>query len=214
MGYYMAGFEVVGVDIEPQPHYPFEFHQADAFAFLEQHQSTFNAIHASPPCQEYSRTTGIRNFTATKYGKLPNVREMLIPQTLDALRATGKPWVLENVPGSPLDAIVLCGSMFGRPIIRHRLFASPILLMAPGQCHHGPASIDFSGGKVRGNGALATNKQYTTATGYKKYREKYLRKYQGAEAIGIAWMTLQEMSQAIPPDYTEHIGKQLMRAIQ
>jgi DNA (cytosine-5)-methyltransferase 1 len=96
MGYYRAGFEVVGVDINPQPRYPFEFHQADALEYVAEHSHEFNAIHASPPCQA---------FCALK--RMPNAKEHpnLIPQTRQALQGTGRPYVIENVPGSAGDAL-------------------------------------------------------------------------------------------------------------
>ncbi len=112
-GYHRAGFEVVGVDIKPQPHYPFEFHQADALEFpLE----GYDAYHASPPCQAYSVCT--KQEQKKNYKKLiGSIRNRLIP--------TGKPFVIENVLGAKLDLranILLCGTMFGLPIHRHRIF--------------------------------------------------------------------------------------------
>jgi site-specific DNA-cytosine methylase len=118
MGYHRAGFEVVGVDIKPQKHYPFEFHCADAFAFLEQHGHEFDVIHASPPCQAYS--------SAMKH--LAKPKPMLIDGVREALIRSGKRWVIENVPGAPMrNPTILCGTMFGMRIHRHRLFESPSL---------------------------------------------------------------------------------------
>src|SRR5690606_26563980 len=104
VGYHMAGFEVIGVDIDPQPRYPFEFHQGDALEYLAKHGGEFDAIHASPPCQAYSR--------ATTSGTRGNHPRMIAPLR-SALGILGKPYVSENVEGAPLISPVrLCGSMF------------------------------------------------------------------------------------------------------
>jgi site-specific DNA-cytosine methylase len=115
MGYHRAGFEVVGVDIAPQPHYPFEFHQGDALEYLAAHGHEFDAIHASPPCQRYS---SIQRITKNKH-KWPD----LVDPVRQLLIKSGKPYVIENVQGAPLrvDAF-MCGSMFGLGMIRHRIF--------------------------------------------------------------------------------------------
>ena len=137
MGYHRAGFEVVGVDINPQPHYPFEFHQADALTYPI---DGFDAVHASPPCQAYS---ALRS--------LPWLRDRpvwdSIPPTLERLAASGLPWALENVERAPVDGITLCGTMFGLawadgvPIYRHRRFACSWFMLAPGHGkHHVPGS--------------------------------------------------------------------------
>ena len=130
MGYHRAGFEVVGVDINPQPRYPFEFHQADA---LEYPLAGFDAIHASPPCQRFS--------TMTKRWARSSSHSDLIEPTRSRLRESMLPYVIENVAGAPLvGPIRLCGSSFGLPVRRHRLFemSSPPLLVPPCQ-HDGPA---------------------------------------------------------------------------
>src|SRR5713226_9004155 len=124
-GYARAGFEVVGVDIRPQPRYPFAFHQADA---LTCSLDGFDAYHASPPCQLYSRTHRLWKSS---------VHPDLVDPLRQRLRATGKPYMLENVPGAPLPgSIVLCGTMFGLGVLRHRLFESNVLLFLPGPCAH------------------------------------------------------------------------------
>ena len=191
MGYYRAGFDVVGVDIRPQPRYPFEFHQADAMTFP---LDGFDVIHASPPCQLFSQAVSRHNRS-----KFPD----LLEPTRDMLRATGKPYVIENVERAPLlDAIKLCGSSFGLVVRRHRLFECNFMLMAP-PCAHGayprifPAAwnretllrvLSPSGGFVDGV-SLADHK----------------------EAMQIDWdVTLEELSLAIPPAYTEYIGGHLM----
>jgi DNA (cytosine-5)-methyltransferase 1 len=130
MGYHRAGFEVVGVDIKPQPRYPFEFHRADALEYLNQHWREFDIIHASPPCQFYSRAT---KMNGTKH----NHPDLLQP-TIDALDATGKPYIVENVPGAPMkNYLMLCGTMFGLRVFRHRLFVtSPQIMFSPFSCNH------------------------------------------------------------------------------
>src|SRR5574337_20985 len=111
MGYHRAGFDVVGVDINPQQRYPFEFHQADAMTF---DLSGFDAIHASPPCQAYTVLGGREDLS-----HYPD----LVDAVRERLQASGKPWIIENVPGAPLrDPITLCGAMFGLRRYRHRLF--------------------------------------------------------------------------------------------
>ena len=222
VGYNRAGFEVVGVDLAPQKHYPYEFHQADALEVLDTLLSgqewqgyrlaDFAAIHASPPCQEYSSSRHFRSVTNTNY-----TRPMLIAPILRRLRASGVPWILENVSGA-LDAlpnaIELCGASFGLPILRHRLFLSSEMLFAPSHCKHPDAFYNVAGGKVRAIGAHRTNKAYTTKRGTIQYREGYARKEVGQAAMGIDWMTLKEMSEAIPPAYTEYLGAQLLAIVE
>jgi DNA (cytosine-5)-methyltransferase 1 len=212
MGYYRAGFDVVGVDIRPQPRYPFAFHQGDALEFLRKHGHEFDAIHASPPCQAH---------TALK--TMPNAKhhEDLIPETRELLLAAGKPFVIENVPGAPLRAaFLLCGTMFGlrtscgAELWRHRYFEINwnIGLVMPCQHREAGKVIGVYGGHgrdrrrvctVTGNAGGGSNRdgtqQFSTA-------ERRL-------AMGIDWMTNAELSQAIPPAYTEFIGRQLLAAL-
>ena len=117
MGLHRAGFEVTGVDIEPQKRYPFEFVLGDALEYCAQHGHEFDLVVAGPPCQLYSVTASLSN------GNHPD----LVGPTREALIATGKPYIIENVPGSPLiNPLVLCGTMFGLALIRHRLFENNI----------------------------------------------------------------------------------------
>lgn len=207
MGYYRAGFDVVGVDIKPQSRYPFEFHQADALTFPIE---GFAAVHASPPCQAH---------TALK--SMWNAREHpdLVAPTRTRLIESGLPYVMENVPGAPMgDYITLCGSMFGlgvddAELRRHRLFeVSPPLLLIP-RCQHGSRdTIGIYGGHAR-------NRRRTVGVYGEGVRDS-VRKFdkgvadfgieQGRVAMGIDWMTTAELSQAIPPAYTEFIGRQLL----
>lgn len=204
-GYHDAGFEVVGVDIVPQPHYPYEFHQADALTYP---LDGFDVIHASPPCQEYSRSRHIRDATAPDIQHKP----MLIQKIRQRLEASRSLWVIENVEDAPLpEALELCGSMFGLNTRRHRWFSSSILLFAPGPCRHTPGFINPVGGKVRGYGNLAhPTRTYVDNTGRTRKAEGMYRKEVGCRAMGIEWMTIAELSQAIPPAYTRWIGDQVM----
>jgi len=127
MGYHRAGFDVVGVDIAPQPHYPFEFHQADALTWPP---DGFDAIHASPPCQHYANVTGWRGSR--------DDHPDLLPATLDRLAGCGVPWVVENVPEAiPWADLMLCGSSFGLRVRRHRHFLTglPIFALVAPCCH-------------------------------------------------------------------------------
>ena len=187
MGYHRAGFEVVSVDIEPQPHYPFEFIQADA---LTVDLAGFDVIHASPPCQSYSVTSSLHSAD--------------YPELVDDVRwhmeNLGAPYVIENVVGAPLvDAFRLCGSSFGLGVRRHRLFeTSPILIGAPQCAHHlQPEPIDVTG---------------TGGPGGRHRKPANLA--HAREVMGIDWMTRPELSEAIPPAYTEWIGRQLLAHLE
>lgn len=202
MGYHRAGFEVVGVDIEPMPHYPFEFHQADALEYLAEHWQEFDAFHASPPCQGYSR---LRHLPWLKGREYP----MLIGVTRDGLKLTGKPYVMENVADAPLMGPTLCGASLGLPMSRHRRFESNILLLFP-PCP-GHKSIE--------PGRATLGKRYHKqgdVTGIFKEisRDSAAGHFAGVaiarKAMDIDWMTREELAQAIPPAYTELIGKQLL----
>lgn len=192
MGYHRAGFEVVGVDIEPQPHYPFSFVQADALEYVAKHGKEFDVIHASPPCQGYSR---LRHLPWLKDRKYP----MLIPATRKALQETGKVWIIENVTDSPLNGALLCGAALGLPIIRHRRFESSVLLLFP----------SCPGHPVLCSGSAVMGKKYKGSKGI----TGILPGNDPMEALDIDWMTSAEMRQAIPPAYTEFIGQQLMVAV-
>ena len=199
VGYARAGFEMTGVDIEPQPHFPYRFVQADALTYLAEHWSEYDFIHASPPCQGYSITRYLKT-TRTDH-------PMLIEPTREALMATGSPYVIENVSRAPLiNPLVLCGSMFGLGVLRHRLFeCNPPIWFPPGPCHHiGPGMpMWWKSRRV----ALETGKTfaYITVAG-----RSYLMP-EARRAMGIDWMVRDELSQAIPPAYTEYIGNYLMR---
>lgn len=194
VGYSRAGFEVVGVDNRPMPNYPFEFHQADALEFCREFGPEFDAIHASPPCQLYSRMTGSRESTRNEHPDL-------VGPCRDLLQSIHLPWVIENVGGSPLarGATMLCGFMFGLPLYRHRWFESEWISFRPEHRRHKiPAS-------KAGHWKPGT---IISVAGHASPIEK------AREAMGIDWMTRDQLAQAIPPAYTEYIGKQLIRACQ
>jgi DNA (cytosine-5)-methyltransferase 1 len=191
MGYHRAGFDVVGVDIKPQPHYPFEFHQGDAMTWP---LDGFDAIHASPPCQAYSCLT-------RDHSEHPDLYAL----TRGRLIQSGVPWAIENVIGAPYShGIVLCGSIFGLPIRRHRNFETSHLFMVPFVCdHRGERPIGITTSKNCPNG------------GIKDYKHSRHASFEICrDAMGMPWAaTQEEVGLAIPPAYTEYIGAQLMRVL-
>jgi DNA (cytosine-5)-methyltransferase 1 len=202
MGYHRAGFDVTGVDIKPQPRYPFAFHQGDALDFIREHGHEFDCIHASPPCQKYSVANNIH-----KRSDHPD----LLGPTRDALNATGLPWVIENVPGAPMqNYVVVCGLSLGCNVKRHRWFESNVLLF-------GTTCGDHSGDwlLVFGHTVLPRVKTVGRANGGgPTIRRKHVGTDRGREAMGIDWMNRDELSEAIPPAYTHFIGDQLIRVVR
>jgi len=202
-GYHAAGFDVTGVDISPQPNYPFDFHQADVLQLDVGFLRLFDAIHASPPCQGYSSMRHAHNTTGAP---------LLINQVRQLLEDAGKPYVIENVEQakwSMVKPILLCGSMFGlgtegHELRRHRLFESNVDLFAPCACRHSYAPVvGVYGGHARRRSA---------SHGGRKTQDRWEHghKYAMQEAMGMNWGTTAEISEAIPPAYTEHLGRQLM----
>jgi DNA (cytosine-5)-methyltransferase 1 len=198
-GYYLAGFNVVGVDREPQPHYPFPFIRADLRDLDPQWVAeNFDAVAASPPCWAHS---DLAHRTGREY-------EDFIPETRALLEASGLPYVIENVEGAPLrDPLVLCGTQFdGLRVTRHRLFESPFLLYPPQPCPR-RHPLHFTHDKRKAHyGQLDEWTAFVTVTGGGNSS-----KAAAEDAMGIpaAWMTKDEINQAIPPAYTEWIGRQL-----
>lgn len=195
-GYADAGFDVTGVDINPQKRYPYYFVRDDALDFVRQHGHKFDVIHASPPCQRYSITRTIHKGAAEKHPDL-------VAATRDALRATGKPYIIENVVGAPLiDPLVLCGTMFPGElkVYRHRLFESNLPLVAPphGRHIHRCAAV---GRQPDADGWMTIAGHFTAIE-------------QARVAMGIDWMTRDELAQAIPPAYTRYLGEQIMAFLQ
>ena len=211
VGYARAGFEIVGVDIEKQKRYPFEFIRADALDIMADVKflRSFDVITASPPCQTHSRTKHLRDAQGKTTTKVD-----LIPQTRDALRLSGCPFVIENVPGAPLiEPVTLCGSMFGLGVRRHRLFEVDIPrpswaptqthvddLVTPPRCNH------INQGRPIGvYGSMRDN----IPSGGKTAETIE----QAREAMGIDWMIWSELVEAIPPAYTEFIGTYLLNRL-
>ncbi len=191
---------MVGVDNRPQKNYcGDEFHQADA---LEYPLDGFDVIHASPPCQQYSK---LKPVTKKEYLDLVGIAR----ERIKAVQ-----YVIENVVGAPLiNPMMLCGTMFGLRVLRHRLFEiCPQIfepqIFEPLTCNHKGRTQKNS--RDRGKGAptpsLKTSK-YLTITGHDYIADD------GRKAMGIDWMTRNELSQAIPPAYTEYIGKQLIQRL-
>ena len=198
MGYWRAGFEVTGVDIEPQSRFPFDFIQGDAVEYIMAHGHEYDAIHASPPCQPHSRLAFVPRRDMSRYPDL-------IAATRAALVASGRPYVIENVEGAPLhQPIMLCGTMFGLRVFRHRLFECSWWFLTP---PHGKHRERVNGGNDGKRLAYYTSQAgaMVTVAGHLFSRAA------GATARGIDWMTRDELSQAIPPAYTEFIGAALLR---
>lgn len=192
MGYHRAGFEVVGVDNVPQRHFPFEFHLADAMTFP---LDGFDAIHASPPCKGFT-VAYVRGQYGPGAGRKRTYPDLLTP-TRDRLLAAGVPFVIENVPGAPMRAdVVLCGTMFGLKVRRHRLFETNWEIRStPPPCDHSYQVFSVFGHGA-GNNKWGKRPDAGTAAEWR-------------EAMGIDWMPRDVLSQAIPPAYTEWLGHQL-----
>jgi DNA (cytosine-5)-methyltransferase 1 len=198
MGYYSAGFEVIGVDIDPQPNYPFEFIQGNALEWLAAPRfiaHAFDVVHASPPCQAYS---DLQKQNKRDYPDL-------IAPVREGIRATGLPYVIENVEGAPLiDPILLCGTMFPPlRVIRHRLFESNVNLIAPLHPRH---PLVFTHDKRKAHyGKLDQDTAFVQVTGGGNCTVANKR-----DAMGCPWMTGREVNEAIPPAYAELVGRQVM----
>jgi len=200
-GYWLAGFDVVGVDLDDQPDYPYLFVQADAIEFVKNHGHEFDVIHASPPCQLWSPVSA--------YSRRVRTRELidLLAPTRDALHAAGRPYVVENVLQAPLDRpTVLCGQMFGLPIYRHRGFESNVALTSPDHPSHRL--------RCTRNGYLPTaDRPLMTITGRNGHHSRAWQRA-AAAAMGASWITtLNGVCEAIPPAYTLHLGAQLLRSL-
>ncbi|MBK1784556.1 DNA cytosine methyltransferase [Prauserella cavernicola] len=190
LGYHQAGFAVTGVDIAPQPNYPFTFHQADALEFLAAHGHEFDAIHISPPCQAYSPLNAYNHKTYPDF--IGDARDLLI--------RTNVPWVIENVVQAPLhQPIVLCGAMFGLQLYRHRGFETSRPITAPAHPEHLH--------RCARNGYLPQPGQFMTITGGRHSRAWQAK---AAQVMGTPWTrTIREVCEAIPPAYTRYIGTTL-----
>jgi DNA (cytosine-5)-methyltransferase 1 len=186
-GYADAGFAVTGVDIAPQKRYPFPFVQADAVEYVARYGHLFDLVHASPPCQRYSVTKGLHK----------KEHPDLVPAIRTALRDAGRPYVIENVPGAPLiDPFLLCGQMFGLPLYRHRLFECSFPVLAP---LHEAHAIPAQG--CTGPSAARAAAPIMCLVGH------FSGVPRAREVMGVPWMGQKEIAQAIPPKYTEFIGR-------
>ncbi|MFK0296616.1 DNA cytosine methyltransferase [Streptomyces sp. NPDC090442] len=181
VGYHQAGFDVVGVDIAPQPNYPFEFHQADALRFVREHGHKYDLIHGSWPCERYARVT--------KWRGNPEKHPDLLAPGREAMQATGRPWVIENVPETASAGLLrpdylLCGTQLGLPLRRHRVFETSWHgggdLVPP--CWHRRNLLAFE--------------------------HKAERAY--ADAMGCTWMTSREARKAVPPAYSHWVATQYL----
>lgn len=216
MGLHRAGFDVTGVDIRPQKNYPFTFILGNA---LEADLSGYDFVWASPPCQAH---TALKTMHNARRG----VHLDLIPETREKLTAWGGQWIIENVPGSTLarGSVMLCGTMFGlgtglSELRRHRWFESPSQLLVP-ECQHGERVI----GIYRGHGRDRKRVKPTTIGVYGgghgtslQRAAKGQRNFNAAEqreAMGIDWMTVDDLSQAIPPAYSQFLARQIIRNLK
>lgn len=194
-GYARAGFEILGIDNTPQPHYPFEFIEADALDYARAQGHRFEVIHASPPCQQYSRLRSIHKRDHPD----------LIPAVREILRGSGALWIMENVPGAPLiNPVMLCGLQFGLRIFRHRYFESNCCLFVPDHIPHGKQLVGTGGFvSVAGHGDSDRGRIPPDHRSVASWRL----------GMGIDYMIQDELAQAIPPKFTEYLGKQLIRAL-
>ena len=220
-GYKLAGFHVTGIDIMPQAHYHGDiFIQGEALAYLTTYGHEFEVIHCSPPCQGYSSIT-------------PRERRghhvKLVRSLRDVLMRLGLPFVIENVRGACEEMrhpLKLCGSMFDletschAQLRRHRYFESNVLLLSPGECQHGQRTLAVHGHEFRNEKSRWAQRRTITVTGSTPQQNvirNQLRETfpvtEARKAMGIEWMSMRELSQAIPPAYTEWIGHQLMAAL-
>lgn len=204
VGYHRAGFDVVGVDIKPQPNYPFKFVQDDALEYLywRSNWAAIAAIHASPPCQSYLNLGSVNR----KLGRSYNHPD-LIGATRALLVTSGLPYVMENVEGAPLhNPVRICGTGLSLPLRRHRLFESNLEIVGVPCAHNKFTEPKYwTGWRPNGEHRLSTVVQvYGNAGG----REHW------PAAMGIDWMTSREMCEAIPPAYCQHIGAQLLEAME
>jgi len=199
--------EIVGVDIAPQPRYPFRFVQGDALEYLAQHGHEFDFIHASPPCQAYTQLKYMfkndPSYAERHPALIPDVRRMLIK--------IGVPYVIENVMGAieELNApIVLCGYVLGLQVYRHRAFECDPFVLAPPHLKHPEKCPSAGRGKSKRHGIISV----TGTGGSPNLGMPYLD--YARRAMGIDWMNRAELSEAIPPAYTRWIGMQIFSTVE
>ncbi len=204
VGYDRAGFSVTGVDVIQQTNYPFTFVHADALKLDQSFIAGFDAIHASPPCQHYSDLAK-RNGNADDWPDL-------VDATRSILEATGTPWVIENVEGAPMRSpVVLCGTMFpGLRVIRHRLFESSFPITPPPHISHREHPLCHTLDKRKSHyGKTCEWADFVSVNGGGNCSIAAAR-----DAMGIDWMVKREINEAIPPAYTEYVGRQLLKHLR
>lgn len=192
MGYYLAGFEVEGVDLNPQPRYPFPFHQGDAVEFIREHGHEYDVITGSPTCRRWTNAQKIRG----------NEHPDLITPTRAAMQEVGKPYVIENVEGAAgamVDPLLLCGAMFGLKTYRHRLFESSLPLGTRLHPRH-LAPLAKMGRPVREGEFMHVVGNFTDAA-------------RAREVMGMPWASRDGLREAIPPAYTLFLGGQVARLL-
>lgn len=198
MGYWLAGFDVVGVDIVPRPNYPFKFVEGDALDAMREMGQEFNLVHASPPCQAHTALTKGTNRGRTYVDLIPQMRELCLWYGVD--------WVIENVTGADIRKdLTLCGEMFGLGVIRHRHFelgwlGTPSARQPEHKRHRGP---------VRGwRHGIYRDGPYIAAYGKGGGKGNVAEMQQ---AMGIWWTDVhEELTEAIPPAYTAYIGREFI----
>lgn len=194
VGYWLAGYDVVGVDLHPQPRYPFTFIQGDAVDFIRGHGHRFDLIAGSPPCQRYSACQRIQG----------REHPDLIAPTRAAMQSTGRPWVIENVPDAAAelrDPVMLCGTAFGLRTYRHRLFESGggLVLPRPDRCRHDRPVAKM--GRPRKPGEMA------------HYVGNFSGVQEAREDLGVPWMSRDGIRECIPPVYARWVGEQHLAAL-
>jgi len=213
MGYNLAGAEVVGVDIKYQKNFPFEFHQADALSYR---LDGFDLLHASPPCQAHSCISHVSGRQEHHVDRIDETRSLL--------EASGKPWIMENVVGAPLrNPFMLCGTMFGlqtttgAELRRHRLFESNWFIGLQPHCQHGYTVVGVYGGHAHDRKRKAKVITVTGSTPQQnviKNRSRLTFPVTEAKiAMGIDWMTMNELSQAIPPAYSQFLCERFLKTL-
>lgn len=199
-GYAMAGFDVTGVDIVEQPRNPHPIIIADAIEYAREHAHEYDAIHASPPCQSYSRS----------FRHMANPQPMLIDAVREVMVESGKPWVIENVVGAPLandsdlfgrHGVELCGTMFGLRIYRHRIFETNFPLRRPPACNHAAKAMN----PFKDEGWHRIREEY----GEDHTPEKVWR-----QEMGVPWMSKEGAREAVPPCFTQWIGRELAKTMK
>lgn len=193
-GYEAAGFNVVGVDVSPQPRYPYRFIQAEAVAFIRERGSEFDFIHASPPCQAYSDAQRLQG----------NTHPDLIAPTRDALASTGRPWVIENVSGAVAELrapVLLCGAMFGLKTYRHRYFETSTnwALAEPEHPAHLVPQAKMGRPIPPGH--------------YGQFVGNFSGVAHARHVLGVPWMNRDGIRECIPPAYTSWVGTQALAVL-